>query len=356
MATTRPDLATLIKRVLATLAARLGLSTIFPRSVLAAFGNAIALVGHAIYGRVERMERNILASTTVDPEMLDRHAAELTMARKPAAPARGAISVSGSAGTLIPAGTTWKRADGVTYAADDAVTIVSSPASVAVTATTGGLATNADLGTSLKLVSTVAGISPSTATVLDDGAGGGLTDGLDAETDDELRARILQRKSEIPNGGSHADYVRWALEVPGVTRAWCMPRWMGARTVGVAFVCDDQPVSIIPDAGKITEVFDHIEPLRPVTTELFVIAPSPVDLDLTLSVTPATDEVKAAIEASVRDLLLREATLGGTLLLTHLREAISTADGEFDHVLTSPAADVVCAPGEILVMGSITWS
>jgi uncharacterized phage protein gp47/JayE len=88
-----------------------------------------------------------------------------------------------------------------------------------------------------------------------------------------------------------------------------------------------------------------------------VVAPVAVPLDLTITgLTPDTAAVRAAIEAEIIDLLRREAVPGGTILLSHLREAISIAAGEADHALTIPAANVTHATGELAVLGTITWA
>ena len=65
-----------------------------------------------------------------------------------------------------------------------------------------------------------------------------LAGGTDAETDEQLRSRILQRIQNVPMGGSAADYVNWALAVPGVTRAWAAPE-QGPGTITVRFLMDD---------------------------------------------------------------------------------------------------------------------
>jgi len=66
--------------------------------------------------------------------------------------------------------------------------------------------------------------------------------------------------------------------------------------------------------------------------------------------------VQAAVEASLRDLIAREAEPGGTLLISRIREAISIAAGESDHVLTSPTTNQTAAAGEIFTMGAIAWA
>ncbi len=95
---------------------------------------------------------------------------------------------------------------------------------------------------------------------------------------------------------------------------------------------------------------------RPVCADVTVAAPIAAPLDLTITLTPSSDAVKAAVEAELRDLIARETEPGGTLLLSHIQEAISIAAGETDHVLTAPSANVTPAAGHITTFGAITWS
>ncbi len=74
-----------------------------------------------------------------------------------------------------------------------------------------------------------------------------------------------------------------------------------------------------------------------------------------LSLTPDTSAVRAAVEAQLRDLHNREAGLGDTLLISHIREAISSATGESDHVLASPSANVQAAVNQLLTFGGCVW-
>ena len=159
-----------------------------------------------------------------------------------------------------------------------------------------------------------------------------------------------------PQGGSVADYERWALEVPAVTRVWVRPLWMGAGSVGVSFALDDDPTSIIPDVFKVDDVQAYLDDRRPVTADVFVFAPTPLVVDFDVILSPDTAAIRVAVEQALADLLAREADLGGTLLLSHVREAVSTAAGEVDSELLAPSADVVALPYELAVPGTFTWS
>ena len=87
-----------------------------------------------------------------------------------------------------------------------------------------------------------------------------------------------------------------------------------------------------------------------------MIAPVASAVNFTISVTPSTAAVRAAVEAELEDLLLREAEPGGTLYLSRIREAVSLAAGESDSTITVPSADVTKASGQIATMGVITWA
>ncbi|MCD3114262.1 phage baseplate protein, partial [Salmonella enterica subsp. enterica serovar Enteritidis] len=47
-----------------------------------------------------------------------------------------------------------------------------------------------------------------------------LTGGADTEEPETWRARVMERYYWIPQGGADPDYVIWAKEIAGITRAW----------------------------------------------------------------------------------------------------------------------------------------
>ena len=182
----------------------------------------------------------------------------------------------------------------------------------------------------------------------------GLSGGIEKESIESLRARVIRSYRVIPHGGSADDYETWALEFPGVTRAWCRGNYMGPGTVGLFVMRDNDPVPV-PNPAQLLEVKNYIEPLRPVTAELYVLAPIEKPVLYSIHPVPDTTAVRAAIVANLQDLHDREAGLGNTLLISHIREAISGAAGETDHLLTVPSADVTAETNELLTFGGVTW-
>ncbi|MFS8930940.1 baseplate J/gp47 family protein [Cupriavidus taiwanensis] len=318
-------------------------------AVLNALAVMTAGAADGLYGYLEWISKQILPDQA-EEEFLERHASLwLPGGRKVATSASGLVTVSGIDGTVVPAGTIFIRSDGIQYASQADATVAAGAASVSVQATSAGQSTNAVMGQSLALVTPVAGLQSTAAVGVS-----GLSNGADKESDDDLRARLLQRLQQPPDGGSATDYVRWALSVSGVTRAWVAPLELGANTVVVRFVRDDD-ASIIPDAAEVAAVQAYIDSVRPVTAEVTVVAPVAMPVNYQIQLTPSSVAVRAAVEAELRDLILREGIPGGTLLLSHIREAISIAAGETDHVLVSPAANVAAPVGQLAVFGSITW-
>jgi len=337
----RPTLRELIARTQADTTSRLSAEELLRRSDAVVYARVLAGASHELHGHLQWIAGQVIYDTA-EAEFLERWASLWGITRKPAEFANGTVAATG-AGT-VPAGTLYRRADGTEFEVSVSTEV---PGDVPLQAVVAGAAGNTDAGAQLSLMTPIAGVNTVAIVV-------SMVNGSDSELDEDLRARFLARIRRPPNGGSADDYVQWALEVPGVTRAWVFPQELGPGTVTVRFVRDgDTP--IIPDAGEVAVVLAHLEEVRPVTAQVYAFAPVAVPLAFTIQLAPSTPEVKAAVEASLRDLLEREAAPGATILLSHIREAISTAAGEVDHVLTVPAANVVHTTAQMATMGVITW-
>jgi uncharacterized phage protein gp47/JayE len=350
---TRPTLQQLIDRARADVEARLpGVDAHLRRSLAAMLATVHAGAVHGLYGQQAWLARQLFPDTA-EAEFLDRQGGIRALPRKAAVAATGLVDFTGTDGAKIPAGTLLQRSDGEQFSTDADATIAGGTAQAAVTAVEGGADGDTAAGTTLTLVTPIAGVdSEATATA------GGLAGGLDTESDEDYAARLLLRWQFGPPNGKAGDYVQWALEVAGVTQAWAFDAHLGLGTVGVYFTRDNDAMdaTIIPNGAQVQAVQDHIDTVRPRPAAVTVIAPSAVALNFTIQLTPNTAAVQAAVEAELIDLIRRDTSPGGTLRLSRINEAISLAEGETDHVLTSPAADVARSTGEISVMGAITWA
>jgi len=345
----RPGLADLIPRVEGELSSRLGVGPLLKRSVLKVLARVFAGASHLLHGHLDWTARQVMVDTA-EKEHLERWASIWGISRKAATFATGTVLLTGNDGAEIPSGTAIQRVDGTRYLTQATVLIAGGEAEVDVAAELSGTAGNEAAAVAVSLVSPISGV----ASVAEVGADG-IVGGEDPEEDEALRGRVLARMRAAPAGGAVHDYEAWALSVPGVTRVWVRPGWTGVGSVGVLFVRDDDE-DIIPTEDHVTEVEEAIEELRPVTADVVVLAPAALELDLTIDLSPDSAVVRAAVEASLRAFIKREAEPGGTLRRSRISEAISVAAGESHHTLTLPAADVVAGAGELVVLGDITWS
>ncbi|WP_433767289.1 baseplate J/gp47 family protein [Pseudomonas putida] len=340
-----PSLPVLIKRTQSDLA-----SDSLRQSDAQVLARTLSGAAYGLYGYLDWIAEQILPDTA-DESTLERIAAlRLNQPRKPAQAAIGSVSFNATAGAVLDVDTLLQASDGRTYKVTAARTSVNGVNSTTIAALEAGSLGNADAGLALTLVQPIAGIVGNSFVVLAPGLSGGVA----RESLESLRSRVIRSYRVIPHGGSASDYETWALEVPGVTRAWCRGGFLGPGTVGVYIMRDDDPQPV-PNAEQLAEVQAYIDPLRPVTAEVHVQAPVQVPVVYQLKLTPDTSAVRAAVEAQLRDLHNREADLGEKLLISHIREAISSSSGENDHVLTSPVADVNAAANQLLTFGGCVW-
>lgn len=320
------------------------------RSDDAVLAQAVAAVSYGLYGYIGHVSQQI-TPLTCDEEMLALFANLKKTYRTPETRAQGDIEVTGAQGVIVKQGHIWQTRGGIKLVCRIDTVLGSGVTLVPVAAQDAGRQGNLPAGTELLSVSPALGVSDKAIV-----SGGGVGGGAEIEPVDLWRARVCRSYEVIPHGGNKDDYEIWALQVPGVTRSWCVRNWMGPGTVGVFFVRDNDE-DIVPNESAIKAVKDHIESVRPVTAELHVGAPSVRRIPYSLKIDPDTEALRELVTQSLVDLHNREADLGSSLLRSHIRRAISTTPGIHDHRVLLPAEDTVVAESnEILTVGAIQWS
>ena len=337
MAFERPTIQELIARVQSDAESRLGQKAM-RWTLVPVLSRVIAGVSHTLHGHINFILRQIFSSTA-EGAYLERRASEYGIYRKAASYATGVVTFVGLG--VVPEGTLLQTGDGAVYV----TTADSSDGEAPIKA---GASGNADAGMELTLISPVEGVQ-STCTA------GELTGGADAEDDEALRERLLFRQKSPPKAGTKQDYVKWALEVPGVTRAWCFPKEMGQGHVTVRFMTDGMTQDGIPNETMVKTVTAYIEEEMPVTTVLHVVAPIPKKLDMTIDILPDTENLRQQVEGAIAQTIVAEAAPSGAILLTSLNRAVAGVSDLTSYRLQVPGDDVACSTGEIFVPGKITF-
>lgn len=246
-------------------------------------------------------------------EYLDRHAAEVGMQRRPGQKATVVITVTGTDGTQVPIGTTFYAPEqGLCYHSTAEGSIQGGTAAIPAQAAEIGSAYNLPAGAICAMYINVAGI---VAVSNEEAAQGGA----DPESDGDLYARYHLRRTLPITSGNKAHYVTWALEVPGVAHASCIPLWAGNGTVKVII---GGPGRTAVDESIRSACAVHIEEERPigaaVTVESIRLRTLPLSASVTLMEGATGEEVQGQLQANVTA-LLRRLPFGETVTIPYSR-------------------------------------
>ncbi|WP_295537400.1 baseplate J/gp47 family protein [uncultured Pseudacidovorax sp.] len=343
-------------------------------SNLSVMGAVQAYLANAHFGYLDWIAKQAVPYTA-EGEFMEAWAALKGVTRKAASSAAGAVTFPAIAGSVIPAGTLVVRGDGREFATTAEVTtpsggtvVVQAQAVADATGQTGAWG-NTDLGVAMTLGTAIVGVQSGGAVTT------AFTGGADVEDDASLRTRMLAAWRRVPQGGAKWDYVTWALAVPGVTRAWCLPNALGSGTVSVYTMFDeaeaehggfpqgtdgvasDEPRDT-PATGDQLTVANALSPLRPVTALVYSVAPLPQTVNFTITgLSGASAAVKARVAAAIAGVFFLAGTPeGGTVAMSLIESAVAAIAGTQGYVITVPAGNISVALGHLPVLGTITWA
>ncbi len=355
-----PDLKTVRSLVRDSIQAYLpGADAMVPNSVLRVLSDNQGAVCHLTLQYLD-WEALQLIPDTAEQEWLDRHGdiwlvnADGSTGRKSASFATGTVTLTGVAGTVVPANTQLSYSTTLFgYETTQQIYLAESQSEtpVAVRALDPGSLGNLEAGTQLSVTDSIFGLD-GTATVV------ALETGTDEETDDELRARVLERIRQPPMGGANYDYVAWAKAVGGVTRAWANVE-MGIGTITVRFMADNLRASNngFPLDSDVQSVTNYINYKRPVTVkDCWVFAPIPEFIDVRIAnLTPDDEATRAAIQQSLLNMLLLRAAPGQTIFSAWKYYAIMQVANVTSFDLQDSSDDVMPSIGHMAVLGNVFY-
>lgn len=305
----------------------------------------------SLYNGMEWISRQCFAQTAVG-ESLDLHAGQRGLVRKEAVPAGGALLFSRATGlrydVQIPKGTVCAaQGDSSTrfVTTEDAV-LPSQELSVLVPAEAqqGGKDTNAAAEKITVLVTPPAGIEAVTNPEP-------FTGGMNAETDEELRKRILDSYAEISNGTNAEFYRKRALQHEGVYSAGVIARENGAGTVSVYLAGQGGPVS----TAVAQEVQKELSQLREINVDVTVSPAVKKECTLLLGVTPkpntSLESAKTVIQDAVKD-YFSKLGVGQDVLMVEIGKLLLETGMIYNYKITD--SDKVIADNQIAVLDTVT--
>jgi uncharacterized phage protein gp47/JayE len=333
-----------------------GADATVPNSVLRVMSDAQGALCHLTLQYVDWLARQLLPDTA-ETEWLDRHGdiwlvnADGTTGRKMATLAQGIVEFISADGGIypVPTGTrlSWSS---IEYETTEDIVTGTLPAQATARALDPGAAGNAPAGSSLGVIGNLTGVTSATVVEMDGGT--------DEESDENLRVRVLSRIRNPPMGGAQADYVNWALAVPGVTRAWAASE-QGPGTITVRFLMDELRADDNgwPTSTDIQTVHNYIDKMRPVTVmDCYVVAPIKQFIDIEIAeLVPSTTSAADAIEKSIRDMLHQVAAPGATIYGVWISFAIMSTPEVVSFNLVTVDDYVMPSLGHMAVLGTILY-
>ena len=298
---------------------------------------AVAAQIYALYVQADWVNRQCFPQTA-QGEYLDKHAQLRGLVRRAAVAAEGILRFetdqAPSTDLTIPAGTVCMTAGLVRFETTQEAVLQAGETMVETTAAAvePGASGNVAAGTIRAMAVAPVGVSRCTNPE-------GFSGGLDEESDEELRERVLETFQRMPNGANAAFYEQSAMSFPQVAAAAVVPRPRGVGSVDVVV----STAAGVPDSELLEELQAYFEERREIAVDVLVRAPEVQDVDVTVQIQTAANRdgetVRQAVEQAVRS-GFDGRQLGQSILRARLGQLIFDVDGVENYVLTAPAADV----------------
>ena len=312
---------------------------------------AAAAQVYALYVQAEWVTRQAFPQTA-EGEYLDLHAQLRSLTRKAATHAVGSLRFTAGAASesdrAIPLGTVCLTAGLVRFETTQAAVLkagftqVDVPAQ-AVLAGSGG---NISAGTVVSMAVAPVGIQSCSNPEP-------FLGGSDGESDEELRARVMDTFQRLPNGANAAFYEQGALSFDQVAAVSVLPRNRGIGTVDVVVATGSGQ----PDETLLEELEDYFQTRREIAVDVQVLAPENVSLSLSVQVKAKAGLDSSQVCTGVKDTLqgwFSGERLGQDVLLAQLGNLIYSCDGVENYKILSPAADVSVEADQLPVLSAVS--
>ena len=284
-------------------------------------------------------------------EYIDKRCSEYGITRKAGVKAAVTLSITGTAGTVVPDGKVFITPAGLEFVTDAAVTLADTATACAATASDVGASYNVAAGTITGQLESLIGVTAVTNETA-------ATGGTDPETDSALCLRFYDFLQNPATSGNAAHYKQWALAVSGVGAAKVTPLWAGAGTVKVLIVGDTlRPV----DDTIVAACAANIEEKRPIGATVTVKSASALSVSVAGSVTIDTYTTKTAVQtafvSALSAYLKSISFVKYTLVYNRIAALLLDIDGVQDCsglTINGGTANITIGADEVPVLGTVS--
>lgn len=176
--------------------------------------------------------------------------------------------------------------------------------------------------------------------------------GVDRESDEALRRRLLLIWPELGSGSTYHAYEAWAREVQGVVKVSVLdqhPRGQGTVDVVIA------PATGLPSRDLVAQVQEVVTARKPITSDALVRAPAlrPLNLELTLHLRGPDLDGKEVWESRAKA-VLEALDISQTFYPSTVSDALHNFPNVKGVQIVSPAAPVAVPPGTLVIPLTVT--
>ncbi|MEK5070789.1 baseplate J/gp47 family protein [Sporosarcina sp. FSL K6-1508] len=311
---------------------------------------AIAIEASILQEEIEYVE-SLIDIENLEGDELSRFVYTRTgISRKLATKSVTTVIISGAEGSVISKGML-VGTDSLNFTVlDDAVMPTSGSVTVSVQAESFGVIGNVPTNSINRFPVSISGL-------VDVYNPNPVTNGFEAETDEDLTQRYFDKLQRPGKAGNKFHYEQWAKEVVGVGGVRVLPRWAGPLTVKVVIIDSNQQVA---DDELRLKVFDHIETERPFGADVTVVSATGVPVNISVALTLLPDYLEpiviATIKKNVSDYLNLLAFKTTFVSYARIGAEIIASEGVQDYqnlLVNLGTANIPIGNEEVAIMGGI---
>ena len=287
---------------------------------------------------------------------LERICLPFGITRKQALKAKGNVTLTGPAGTIVPINTRLQTTanEAVFFITLEAVTLTDGTATVSAEAELGGAQGNVGIGeiNALAPGDLYGIVSVTNATAFDGG--------VDVEDDESLRKRLIDRAQNPATSGNANHYRQWALEIAGVGDAKVKPIWNGAGTVKVILLDTEKTAPTQPIIDSVTA---HINEQKPIGATVTVVGASEVGINITATLTleegAQTESITSAFKVALTDYLKTIAFADSTVRYAKIASLLIDVAGVLDYAnlkVNGATNNVPITDEQVAIAGTVTFT
>lgn len=302
--------------------------------------------------QIEKVESKLDIMNLENDELARFVYARTGITRKTATYSTSILKIVGNVGTEINQGDLISTPSGILYEFIESATIDSTGTiNVNVICQSAGAVGNTLANTITILPVSIDGV----ISVTNDYA---VTNGYDAETDDNLRIRYFDKLQRPGKAGNKYHFEEWAKSVVGVGDARCVPRYNGPLSVKVIIIDSN---GMPGNSELVTTTRKLIESEMSFGVEdLSVIgaAAVPINLSVTLRILSSADEaiVIARIKANIKEYLKELAFQSDRVSYAKIGALIIETNGvaDYENLLVNGAtANVEILDDQVAIVGGV---